>query len=216
GQPFGGDFTGTNVPSVYGGRIGETLIAPEQVRGRAVFFAPPTGAQNLIFWQRDNLRRFADASLIAVANLGLGAPATWLAPRETYWDASGGGMRPMSVAAVTTEAVSRVFGKPIDSLRVGDSGAALSGNARFVDAPAQAPASNVVGIIQGSDPRLRGTYVAIGAHYDHVGMGRVVDHDSIRAFNSVMRPNGADDPPAQQVTADQWRVITQRLDSIRH
>ena len=28
---------------------------------------------------------------------------------------------------------------------------------------------NVVGIIEGSDPRLKGTYVAFGAHYDHVG-----------------------------------------------
>lgn len=28
---------------------------------------------------------------------------------------------------------------------------------------------NVVGIIEGSDPRLKDTYVAFGAHYDHVG-----------------------------------------------
>ena len=29
--------------------------------------------------------------------------------------------------------------------------------------------SNVVGIIEGSDPKLKETYVAFGAHYDHVG-----------------------------------------------
>jgi hypothetical protein len=28
---------------------------------------------------------------------------------------------------------------------------------------------NVVGIVEGSDPQLKSTYVAIGAHYDHVG-----------------------------------------------
>jgi Zn-dependent M28 family amino/carboxypeptidase len=28
---------------------------------------------------------------------------------------------------------------------------------------------NVVGLIEGSDPRLKDTYVAFGAHYDHVG-----------------------------------------------
>ncbi len=28
---------------------------------------------------------------------------------------------------------------------------------------------NIVGIVEGSDPRLRDTYVAFGAHYDHVG-----------------------------------------------
>src|SRR5262249_7647991 len=30
-------------------------------------------------------------------------------------------------------------------------------------------AQNVVGIIEGSDAQLRNTYVAFGAHYDHVG-----------------------------------------------
>ncbi|MBA3296614.1 MAG: M28 family peptidase, partial [Acidobacteria bacterium] len=29
--------------------------------------------------------------------------------------------------------------------------------------------NNVVGIVEGSDPKLRDTYVAFGAHYDHVG-----------------------------------------------
>ena len=28
---------------------------------------------------------------------------------------------------------------------------------------------NVVGIIEGSDPKLKDTYVAYGAHYDHTG-----------------------------------------------
>ncbi len=44
---------------------------------------------------------------------------------------------------------------------------------------------NVVGIIEGSDPELRDEYVAIGAHYDHVGIGNPVDGDAIF--------NGADD-----------------------
>ena len=30
---------------------------------------------------------------------------------------------------------------------------------------------NVVGVIEGSDPLLKNEYVAVGAHYDHVGMG---------------------------------------------
>ncbi len=28
---------------------------------------------------------------------------------------------------------------------------------------------NVVGIVEGSDPKLKDTYVLYGAHYDHVG-----------------------------------------------
>jgi Zn-dependent M28 family amino/carboxypeptidase len=44
---------------------------------------------------------------------------------------------------------------------------------------------NVVGIWDGSDPVLKNEYVAIGAHYDHVGIGTPVNGDSIY--------NGADD-----------------------
>ena len=44
---------------------------------------------------------------------------------------------------------------------------------------------NVVGVWEGSDPVLKDEYVALGAHYDHVGMGIPVNGDSIY--------NGADD-----------------------
>jgi len=45
--------------------------------------------------------------------------------------------------------------------------------------------ANVVGILPGSDPDLRDEYILVTAHYDHVGIGRPVDGDSIY--------NGADD-----------------------
>lgn len=44
---------------------------------------------------------------------------------------------------------------------------------------------NVVAILEGSDPVLKNEYVAIGAHYDHVGIGAAVNADKIY--------NGADD-----------------------
>ncbi len=44
---------------------------------------------------------------------------------------------------------------------------------------------NVVGVLEGSDPILKKEYVAIGAHYDHMGIGSPVNGDSIY--------NGADD-----------------------
>jgi len=31
--------------------------------------------------------------------------------------------------------------------------------------------SNVIGVIEGSDPQLRSEYIVIGAHYDHLGLG---------------------------------------------
>lgn len=44
---------------------------------------------------------------------------------------------------------------------------------------------NVVAVLEGSDPTLKNEYVAIGAHYDHVGIGTSVNGDAIY--------NGADD-----------------------
>jgi hypothetical protein len=48
-----------------------------------------------------------------------------------------------------------------------------------------APARNVIGIIPGTDPALRGEYVAIGAHNDHLGFRYAgpLDHDSLRTYN---------------------------------
>lgn len=44
---------------------------------------------------------------------------------------------------------------------------------------------NVIGIVPGTDPELKHQYVVIGAHYDHVGIGRAVNGDDLY--------NGADD-----------------------
>lgn len=46
-------------------------------------------------------------------------------------------------------------------------------------------AANVVGYLEGSDPELKNEFVVIGAHYDHVGVVRAVDGDTIA--------NGAND-----------------------
>jgi Zn-dependent M28 family amino/carboxypeptidase len=48
-----------------------------------------------------------------------------------------------------------------------------------------ATTQNVIGVFEGSDPVLKNEYVAIGAHYDHVGIGNPVNGDAIY--------NGADD-----------------------
>ncbi|MEP7001937.1 MAG: M20/M25/M40 family metallo-hydrolase [bacterium] len=57
--------------------------------------------------------------------------------------------------------------------------------ARVAQERAPFTAYNVVAIVRGSDPSLRSTYVALGAHYDHIGVVAPVNGDSIA--------NGADD-----------------------
>ena len=91
----------------------------------------------------------------------------------------------------------------------------VNGTVAFMDVPAEAAARNVVAILPGSDPALRGEYVAIGAHNDHIGVTSApVDHDSLRACNTVMRPSGADDT-AGAPTAEQTARIRTMLDSLR-
>jgi hypothetical protein len=44
--------------------------------------------------------------------------------------------------------------------------------------------NNVVGMLEGSDPNLRDTYIILSAHYDHLGISPPVQGDSI--YNGVM------------------------------
>ena len=46
-------------------------------------------------------------------------------------------------------------------------------------------ASNVIGYIEGNDPELKKEFIILGAHYDHIGVVKAVDGDSIA--------NGAND-----------------------
>jgi hypothetical protein len=56
--------------------------------------------------------------------------------------------------------------------------------------PTELPTQNVAGIIRGRDPALRGQYVVLGAHFDHLGRSTfgAMDPDAADAIR-----NGADD-----------------------
>lgn len=54
------------------------------------------------------------------------------------------------------------------------------------------PAYNIVGYLEGTDPKLKNEFVIISAHYDHVGVGQPVNGDAIY--------NGANDNATGTVT----------------
>ncbi len=56
--------------------------------------------------------------------------------------------------------------------------------------PGELPTQNVAAIVRGSDPGLRGEYVILGAHFDHLGRSTfgALDADAVNAIH-----NGADD-----------------------
>jgi Zn-dependent M28 family amino/carboxypeptidase len=73
------------------------------------------------------------------------------------------------------------------------------------------PARNVVAVLPGTDRALRGQYVAIGSHNDHVGTeSEPVDHDSLLVFNRMFRRQGADEP-AQAMTPETEAAFRQAL-----
>jgi len=224
GQPFGGTFDGADVPVVYGGRVGAPdMLGVDASRGKLVVFAAPLdqgGRPLATFWQRDNLTRYAATAAGVAVVIGTGAPpdafpAFLRAPRDVYDDPAHPWPVRLPVIALTPDAAARLLGAPPESLAVGAAGRPVSGHVGFVDTPTESPARNVVAVLPGSDARLRGEYVAVGAHHDHVGLTRrPLDHDSIRAFNAVVRPRGADDPPRAATPEETARVRT-ILDSLR-
>ncbi len=111
-----------------------------------------------------------------------------------------------------TASVPKLFGKPLDQLKPGDTGPAIQGEVAFDES--DLGATNVVAVVEGSDPALRGEYVALGAHNDAIGIVPAVDHDSLRAYNTVMRPRGANDSPGEP-TAEQATRIKALVDSMR-
>jgi hypothetical protein len=119
------------------------------------------------------------------------------------------------VLLISRRAATLMLGAEPSTLVPGAVGSPVGGHFDIARSPVPFPARNVVAILVGSDPRLRGEYVALTAHNDHVGFDHSpVDHDSLRAFNRVMRPMGADSP-VRDPTPEEWARIRAILDSAR-
>ncbi len=211
--------------TVFGGTLGDPsrMITPADAAGKFVVFVlgPNTAALRAMMNTSDG------PAAVAVI-----APDMYLnyfsRPAEFVDDPAAQAQTGTTpVVFVSAAAAAKFFDQPLADLKPGASGrpAALDVKVRLT--PVAAPARNVVGIIPGSDPALKGEYVAIGAHNDHIGFTHApVDHDSLRIFNHIVRPLGADSrggaaSPAQTAEVNQelaaWRSAhpgTARLDSI--
>ena len=158
--------------------------------------------------------RFGRAAAILVA--GLQRIPSQLLPQI----ARSSGMREDSIPVagpstvlVTPHVVSLLFGSA-DGVQPGTAGKPISGKVTMHEE--RAPGRNVVAILPGSDPALKGQYVAIGAHNDHIGFNDTpVDHDSLKAYMMVARPQGADSPTGVALTAQQTARIRTLTDSLR-
>ena len=116
---------------------------------------------------------------------------------------------------VSPDAADRLFGASLGTLRPGRAGKDVVANGSVRRDSTAYPARNVIGILPGTDPKLKGEYIALTAHNDHVGVQRVtVEHDSLRAHNAVVRPMGADSPERAESPEEAVRV-QHILDSLR-
>jgi hypothetical protein len=208
--------------AIYGGQIGGgPLIAPGQAAGKLVIFTvqPDTmGRRDYRFYIRAPLQQYAGAAGIAAVVLDVVPPdvlARYRAPalRVRRTDRTGSAA---TILLVTPSAAQRLLGiASFDGVLPGTTGRTVSGTLAQVESPAPYPSRNVIGILRGSDPALRGQFVAVGAHNDHVGLtSRPLDHDSVEATNRVIRRQGGQDP-MRAPTAQEATLITQLRDSLR-
>ena len=148
-----------------------TIAAPRLQAGPAPAAAAPTGGAPA---QRQAVRPtmvIADPALDTLAGLRLNATVQ-PAVADTIFAASGhtfAELKPLIDA-----------GKPLPAFDLKESIHAV------IDVEKGKPidTQNVVGILEGSDPKLKNEYVVISAHLDHLGVGRPVNGDAI--YNGAM------------------------------
>jgi len=209
----------TDVPVVYVGAILDTttVLPPEQTRGKLLVFLPPgpgTDAQAIestAGFQRWYQMYTSGAGRVIVAGPQLPPPMV-----EAAFTPSGLALAnndgPIEIL-VTTRVVEAMLGAPLARAVKGAIGRTVTTNIRFTED--RRPGRNVVAILPGSDPKLAGEYVAIGAHNDHIGLAdTIVDHDSLKVFNLRARPQGADGGETRTLSADEWKALRAAIDSL--
>jgi hypothetical protein len=208
-----------DAPVVFGGRLGGPLIDDAQAAGKVVVVLPPTvdGQTNYRIWLAPQ-PEWPGAAAVVVASLDLSSQSLRNLPfaqQSGLLDISQIPTRGPAGGLVTADAARRMLGADPATLQPGAAGRTrVSGEFNYAPRPVDAPARNVVAILRGSDPAVNGQFVGISAHNDHDGIGeQAFDHDSTIAYNTVMRPQGANDPIGTP-TAAQWARIRALRDSL--
>jgi len=174
------------------------LPAPDGVEGRAVVLALSGDGGRATVAQANRLAQWVQGAggvaLIGVLDAGVGnevLATSAIEAAQGSWRV--GDALPLPQVLMTRSAAETALGGsvlallggggPDAGLRVVD-GVRLEGSVSS-EVLVDGRPSNVVALLEGSDPELKNEYIVLSAHYDHVGIGRPVDGDSIY--------NGADD-----------------------
>ena len=208
---------------VYAGLASDTTtwIDATAAQGKVLLFSVLPPERRTVATRRTatgpivNAPRFRSAAAVVLTELDIGGAtlaSAYLAGAmvlDTTWRDT------PPLTQVTNAFAARLLGRPLEGAAPGTTGRVLHGGMRVTLFPLAHAARNVVGILRGSDPTVSGQFVSLTAHNDHVGFDQTpADHDSLRAFNTVIRPLGADSP-TRPPTAEEQRRITHLLDSLR-
>ncbi len=204
--------------TVYGGELADpgNRITPEQASGKLVVLAVGGGYGSLRGLRAaPSIPGAAAVVLVVLDSLPRQIMGFLRRPRAFLDDGPAGQATPAPSFLITNAVAAKLFTTPLTQLTPGSAGVIVAVAVRFAVAPVQEPARNVVAILAGSGSRLRNEYVAIGAHNDHIGLARAaVDHDSIRIWNHIVRPEGADDA-GKQSTPEQEAAVDSALAAFR-
>ena len=202
------------VQTVYGGVLGDSVnaITAEQAAGRLVIFSGQLTPTPLRMTPA-----LAQAAGIAVALAPRLTPAQLSVGRTASFALKSSSSDAAAVPVwlyVTVGGAERLLGRPLEGAAVGTTGKTVHGNLQYIEAPA--PTRNVVAVLPGVDRRLKGEYVAIGAHSDHVGIraAGAVDHDSVHVFGS-QRWFASENPSGARLTPEQRVALQGRIADIR-
>ena len=220
---------------IFGGVTGDTVnvITREQAAGKIVILAPaPAGAGGGFGGgggggggggaaAQFRNRRFADALAVVTADLDalsasqrafINNPAGQLTTATTE-------PIPQTPATlrVTRAVAEQMLGRPIEGAAVGTTGGTVVTKLDFKEEARPEYGRNVIGVVRGSDPALRGQYLMVSAHNDHVGfIATPVDHDSLHAYNhAALLKSFVGKDSIKRLTDEQRRSIVVNVDSLR-
>ena len=213
---------------LFGGVLGDSAqqIPAAQAAGKVVVLNAPAG-RPLSIPRFGAGTRFGEAAAVAVVvpdSVVARYARTMRTPSITMRTGGGGagGAAPL-VMVVTPMAGARLIGVPVPGAKLAAGTKTLRGRVEIAETPA--PARNVAAVLPGSSAKLRGQFVALGAHNDHVGYAqRPVDHDSLKAHNAAARrlylavdPEGDESLTPEQRADYERRVAAIRVnvDSLR-
>jgi hypothetical protein len=194
-------------------------ISVDSARGKVLVFLPggvPPGTNVQEFVTSNGFQQWQAMRAVSAANVMVAGEQ--LPPQALRSAFQGTGITfledtvPMTLN-VTRAVAEAMLGAPPTGWSNKLAGKGVSASVQFNDE--SKPGRNVVAILPGSDPRLKGQYVAIGAHNDHIGLRqRPVDHDSLKVYMQVVLPQGADSDP-RPPTAEESARVRAMLDSLR-